>query len=296
MVVGVPLSRTRTRRRSFVTANEIHIPVGKPVRFTLQSADVIHQFWVPRAGRKDRRRSPARPTSTWLEADQPGRLPRPVHAILRQAACAHDPRRVRRSAGLVRERGGRTQLQRRREPEGEGGESGERGCSCAHCAACHTVRGTPRTAMLGPDLTHLMSRSTIAAGTLPNNPGYLSGWIANPQDLKPGALMPRSGHLRVGSRQHPFLPSDAQIGGALDRRRLQSGPTRHRRRLRIADRAIARARPGRRSPGIYGWISLGRPQGGRHPLSRHRLHFPHRRRVRGAGHAAAARPSRRDAC
>ena len=59
-----------------------------------------------------------------------------------------------------------------------------------HCGACHSVRGTEAGGTTGPDLTHLMSRSTIAAGTLPNTPAYLSGWIANPQDVKPGALMP----------------------------------------------------------------------------------------------------------
>ena len=59
------------------------------------------------------------------------------------------------------------------------------------CGACHAVRGTRADGRLGPDLTHLMSRSTIAAGMLPNNPGYLSGWIADPQGQKPGALMPR---------------------------------------------------------------------------------------------------------
>jgi len=60
----------------------------------------------------------------------------------------------------------------------------------ARCGACHTVRGTPAGGVVGPDLTHLMSRRTIASGTLPNNRLTLSGWIANPQALKPGALMP----------------------------------------------------------------------------------------------------------
>ena len=58
------------------------------------------------------------------------------------------------------------------------------------CGACHTVRGTVANGHVGPDLTHLMSRRTIAGGELPNNPGFLSGWIANPQGLKPGSLMP----------------------------------------------------------------------------------------------------------
>jgi cytochrome c oxidase subunit 2 len=59
-----------------------------------------------------------------------------------------------------------------------------------HCGICHAVRGTAAGGRLGPDLSHLMSRHTIAAGTLPNTPGYLSGWIADPQHAKPGNLMP----------------------------------------------------------------------------------------------------------
>jgi cytochrome c oxidase subunit 2 len=59
-----------------------------------------------------------------------------------------------------------------------------------HCAACHTIRGTPAGGAVGPDLTHLMSRTTIAAGILTNTPANLGGWIANPQSIKPGAQMP----------------------------------------------------------------------------------------------------------
>jgi cytochrome c oxidase subunit 2 len=58
------------------------------------------------------------------------------------------------------------------------------------CAVCHTVRGTMAQGKVGPDLSHLMDRKTIAAATVPNTPGYLSGWISDPQQLKPGNLMP----------------------------------------------------------------------------------------------------------
>jgi cytochrome c oxidase subunit 2 len=59
-----------------------------------------------------------------------------------------------------------------------------------HCAVCHTIRGISPAGLVGPDLTHLMARSTLAAGLLPNTPGNLAGWIANPQSLKPGTRMP----------------------------------------------------------------------------------------------------------
>ena len=173
--------------QSFVTANEIHIPVGKPVRFELQSADVIHEFWVPNLAGKTQT-IPGQTNVTWLEADKPGFYrgectqfcgKQHAHMILAVFADAPDSFEAWR----------KDQLSDASIPKAKEASLGELDF-VAHCAACHTVRGTVAHGDLGPDLTHLMSRSTIAAGTLPNNPGYLSGWIANPQRLKPGALMP----------------------------------------------------------------------------------------------------------
>ena len=73
----------------------------------------------------------------------------------------------------------------------------------APCPICHTVRGTPASGMTAPDLTHLASRSTIAAGTIPNNPGHLAGWIVDPQGIKPGNNMPPQ--LLGGDRLQPLL-------------------------------------------------------------------------------------------
>jgi cytochrome c oxidase subunit 2 len=81
--------------------------------------------------------------------------------------------------------------------ESELGSSGQR-VFMQKCAVCHTVRGTPAGGRVGPDLTHLMTRHTIAATTLPNRVGHLSGWIADPQHFKPGSKMPR---LQIEGRE-----------------------------------------------------------------------------------------------
>jgi cytochrome c oxidase subunit 2 len=171
----------------FTTANEIHIPVGKPVRFTLNGEDVIHTFWVPSLGGKIQL-IPGQTNVTWLEADRPGVYrgqcsqycgQQHAHMILSIFADAPDAFETWRA----------DQLRAASQPASNDVRLGELRF-IGHCGACHTVRGTLANGDVGPDLTHLMSRTTIAAGELPNNPGFLSGWIANPQNLKPGSLMP----------------------------------------------------------------------------------------------------------
>jgi cytochrome c oxidase subunit 2 len=171
----------------FTTANEIHIPVGKPVRFTLNGEDVIHTFWVPSLGGKIQL-IPGQTNVTWLEADRPGVYrgqcsqycgQQHAHMIFFVFADAPDAFEAWRA----------DQLRAASQPASDDVRLGELRF-IGHCGACHTVRGTLANGDVGPDLTHLMSRTTIAGGELPNNPGFLSGWIANPQNLKPGSLMP----------------------------------------------------------------------------------------------------------
>ena len=173
--------------KTFVTANEIHIPVGKPVRFALTGEDVIHTFWVPSLGGKIQL-IPGQTNLTWLEADRPG-----VYRGQCSQYCgqqhAHMTLTVFADPPEAFETWRATQLRAAPQPSSDETRLGERRF-IERCAACHTVRGTRADGHVGPDLTHLMSRTTIAAGTLPNNPGFLSGWIANPQSLKPGSLMP----------------------------------------------------------------------------------------------------------
>lgn len=217
-----------------VTANEIHVPVGRPVSLTLRSEDVIHSLWVPRLhGKTDM--IPGRTNVAWLRADEPGeyrgqcaeycgrqhtwmalyvvaepeeefrawlaRQRRPAAAVAPapdsvSEAMDHPgppvPDSVR-AAGLARN----ARIRRGREVFLD---------PANRCVACHTVRGetdgrgtaeqaspgdTAARTVVGPDLTHVASRRTLAAGLLRTNRGNMAGWIANPQVLKPGNLMPR---------------------------------------------------------------------------------------------------------
>jgi cytochrome c oxidase subunit 2 len=173
--------------KTFVTANEIHIPVGTPVRFALEGEDVIHTFWVPSLGGKIQI-VPGQTNVTWLEADRPGvyrgqcsQFCGEQHAHMILSVFADQPEAF--------ETWREAQLRAASQPSSDDTRLGEQRF-IGRCGSCHAVRGTPANGHVGPDLTHLMSRATIAGGELPNNPGFLSGWIANPQNLKPGSLMP----------------------------------------------------------------------------------------------------------
>ncbi len=173
-------------QRIFTTANEIHIPVGRPVRFELQSTDVIHSFWIPQLGGK-MDVVPGQTNVMWLQADEPGVYrgqcgeycgAQHAHmAMIVVAEPAHDYLHWTRA-----------QSQAAQAPP-VAAQHGEQ-VFLANCAACHAVRGRNAGGILGPDLTHLMSRHTLAAGTLPNTPGNLAAWIADAQAIKPGSRMP----------------------------------------------------------------------------------------------------------
>lgn len=176
-----------TPERIFTTANEIHIPVGRPVRIELTSQDVIHSFWIPHlAGKMDV--IPGQTNVTWLQADQPG-VYRGQCGEYCGAQHAHMAMYVIADAPQDYLTWMRAQLQDAAVPASAQVRRGEE-AFFAHCAACHAVRGTPAGGILGPDLTHLMSRRTLAAGLLPNTPGNLAAWIADSQALKPGSRMP----------------------------------------------------------------------------------------------------------
>jgi cytochrome c oxidase subunit 2 len=173
--------------RIFTTANEIHVPVGQPVRVRLRSADVIHSFWVPRLmGKTDT--IPGQTNLTWIQADTAGVFRGQCtefcglqHAHMGFEVVATSPEKFQ--AWWDRQIEGQQTPQTARAQKGEAAFT-------QHCSVCHTVRGTSAGGIVGPDLTHLMSRRTIAAGTLANNPGNLSGWIVSAQSIKPGNLMP----------------------------------------------------------------------------------------------------------
>lgn len=171
----------------FVTANELHVPVGRPVRIKLAAADVIHSFWAPGlTGKTDT--IPGRINVAWLQADKPGVYRGQCteycgmqHAHMALYVAADPPAAYAAWAQRQRQAGAAPAS-----PEAMMGEQ----VFVGRCGKCHTVRGTDAGGVVGPDLTHLASRKTIAAGLLPNTTGNLEGWMLNPQALKPGAKMP----------------------------------------------------------------------------------------------------------
>lgn len=169
----------RVRYAEFETANEIRIPAGRPVELVLRSADVIHSFWVPNlAGKLDM--LPGRANRLRLEASAPGTF---------RGQCAeycggpHAQMALYVIAQTEEEFAAWLERQRR-------SAVSTNAVFSARCAVCHTVRGTQASGTLGPDLTHVGSRMSLGAGTLPNSEAALAAWIASSQHLKPGNLMP----------------------------------------------------------------------------------------------------------
>lgn len=169
--------------RQFVTANEIHIPAGEPVRIRLVGADVIHSFWVPQlAGKMDA--IPGLTNETWIEAGHPGVF-RGQCTEYCGVQHTHMGLEVVADADADFAAWWDNQL---KAPAATGTQGEE--LFDAHCGGCHAVRGTGAMGVAGPDLSHLMRRTTLASGMLPNNPAMLRQWVSDPQAFKPGSLMP----------------------------------------------------------------------------------------------------------
>jgi cytochrome c oxidase subunit 2 len=172
------------------TANEIHIPVGVPVRVRVRTADVIHSFWVPELNRKIDM-IPGYRNSLLLDADKPGfyRGQCAEYCGLQHTNMAFYVIAERRA---VFDRWVRREQRRPRR-----GGSGEKVFENVGCSGCHRIAGVSN-GTIGPDLSHVGSRRTLAAGTIPNAKGWLGGWILDPQHIKPGNKMPG---LPIGGRQ-----------------------------------------------------------------------------------------------
>lgn len=178
----------------FTTANELHIPasgadVARPVYLTLKSADVCHSFWVPRLGGKTDL-IPGRVNTMWFQADETG-------LFLGQCAEYCGTQHANMLLRVIVDSPGDFDrwVEGQRKPAAEVASAAEGkalflGQSCVNC---HRVRGTPANGTYAPDLTHLMSRATIAAGMAPNTAEELRRWIVDPQSVKPGCLMPAFG-------------------------------------------------------------------------------------------------------
>jgi cytochrome c oxidase subunit II len=171
----------------FLTANEIHVPVGERVRIKLSSADVIHSFRVPSlTGKMDV--IPGQTNVTYIKADKPG-------AYLGECAVFCGDEHARMQFRVVAEapkdfRAWQAQQLAEAPQPHDATDLRGRLAFESRCAACHTLRGSSAAGLAGPDLTHLMGRSFIAAGALPNDEGHLSEWIRDPQEYKPGTSMP----------------------------------------------------------------------------------------------------------
>lgn len=168
----------------FETANELHIPVGVPVLIELESADVIHAFWVPQLAGKTEM-IPGMTNRQWLQADKPGiyrgqctQFCGAQHAHMAFEVVAESPddfqawqEAQRKSAFPVTDMAGQRIFM-------------------DNCASCHAVRGTKATGGHAPDLTHLGSRRLLAAGLITNTPEHIMDWVRSAQQLKPGSRMP----------------------------------------------------------------------------------------------------------
>jgi cytochrome c oxidase subunit 2 len=177
-----------------VTANELHIPVSDPAHptptfLTLLSADTDHSFWVPRlAGKTDL--IPNHPNSMWVDPHETG-------LFLGQCAqyCGTQHAKMLLRVYVESREDFDRWIEQQRQPAlvGNAASEGQKIFEQTACVSCHTVAGTPANGTYGPDLTHLMSRQTIAAGAAANTPGNLAAWIYNPDSIKPGCKMPSMG-------------------------------------------------------------------------------------------------------
>ena len=180
-----------TRSEQVVTANEIHLPVGVPAQILLKSNDVIHSFWVPNlAGKQDM--IPGRQTDVLL-------VPKRVGAYRGQCAEYCGQQHAHMALDVTVESMADFNAWRIRQlapaapPANAIAQAGYDYVTTRECSLCHNISGTPASGQIGPDLTHLASRKTIAAGTMPMDRGHLYGWIADPQGPKPGTKMPYIG-------------------------------------------------------------------------------------------------------
>ncbi|MEO7038445.1 MAG: c-type cytochrome [Gemmatimonadaceae bacterium] len=173
--------------RSFITANEVHLPIGVPVRVMLHSADVIHSFWLPQiAGKTDV--VPGQTNEMWVEARVPGTTRGMCaeycgleHAVMALVVTAQP---LADFDAWMRDRAANAAV-----PVAPAAAQGAV-VFAASCGACHAVEGSRALGRVGPDLTHIAARATIGAGALENTPANLRRWIANAPSVKEGARMP----------------------------------------------------------------------------------------------------------
>jgi cytochrome c oxidase subunit 2 len=175
--------------RFLTTANELHLPVDRPARIKLVASDVIHSFWAPNLGGKEDL-IPGKDNVITL-------TPRRVGQFRAQCAefCglqhAHMAMTVVVEPQDAFDRWRASQLQTAALPATDEAKAGQALFLTKACVLCHGIQGTTAAAITGPDLTHIASRPTLAAGSLPNTPANLEAWIRDPARFKPGVNMPK---------------------------------------------------------------------------------------------------------
>lgn len=175
-------------QRRVTLANEIHVPIGRPVVVKVTSRDVIHSLWIPNlSGKRDL--IPGYTTAIWMQADEPGvyrgqcaEFCGKQHAHMALAVVAEPEDSF--EGWLAAER------RNANAPSDEPARRGEAVFMANRCSGCHTIRGTESAGQVGPDLTHIARRSTLGAGALPNEQPHMTDWLKNPQSAKPGNQMP----------------------------------------------------------------------------------------------------------
>jgi cytochrome c oxidase subunit 2 len=169
-----------------VTANELHVPAGTPTELQLLSADTDHSFWVPRlAGKTDL--IPNHPNVTWIDPQEPGLY---LGQCAQYCGVQHAKMLLRVYVQPRADFDHWIQQQSRPAQSNDAASEGQRIFEATACVNCHTVAGTSAQGRFGPDLTHLMSRDTIAAGIAANNHENLRAWLQDPSRFKRGSLMP----------------------------------------------------------------------------------------------------------
>jgi cytochrome c oxidase subunit II len=169
------------------TANEIHVPIHERIAIVTKSADVIHSLWAPNiTGKRDL--IPGYASSFDFQIEKPG-VYRGQCAEFCGAQHAHMGFLIVAETHDEFEAWKHNQLREAAEPADTATSHGQQVFLTHACVMCHTIRGTDTASRVGPDLTHIASRREIAAGSLPNVPGALAGWILDPQSIKPGNHM-----------------------------------------------------------------------------------------------------------
>lgn len=171
-----------------VTADELHVPIGTPIAVTVESADVVHSFWIPRLGGK-MQAIPNRQNEAWFQADAPGEYYGQCYQL---CGTSHANMRFRVFAESKADFDRWVQQQKAVPPTPAAGDAakGAQVFATGPCVGCHAIAGTAAKAKIGPDLTHFGSRRTIAGALLENNPKNLAMWLKDPPAVKPGSLMP----------------------------------------------------------------------------------------------------------